>query len=80
MSMEIYGKPDEKKNAKVKRVNNNYSKNAVAFITSLLTLFAIGIITKMVILNNHFNALQEQGFYEFNSLSILIVSNGNLNK
>ncbi|MBW3020808.1 hypothetical protein KY334_05910 [Candidatus Woesearchaeota archaeon] len=73
MTMEIYGKPDEKKKPKIKGSNNNYSKNAVAFITSLLTLFAIGIITKLVILNNHFSALQEQGFIqEYSSASILI--------
>ncbi|MBW2998788.1 hypothetical protein KY321_04570 [Candidatus Woesearchaeota archaeon] len=71
MSMEIYGKPDEKKKPKLKS-SNNYTKNIVAFITSLLTLFAIGIITKLVILNNHFRALEEQGFYEFSSISILI--------
>lgn len=54
------------------RKSGNYIKTGITFITSFLILFALGVITRLLILQKYYASLTKLGFYEVNTLSLLI--------
>lgn len=70
--MQVYGKDEIKRKKRKFKMQRNYVKVGITFVTTFLILFALGIITRLLILEKYFVGLTESGFYQVNTLSLLI--------